>query len=234
MKKIRIHLFLTFVLSFNVFSFEERRLEELAGLTFAYPGPNCFGVAMYANNNTTTIRGVDLNEFTAFIQAKCVAVQNPIRGDIGTFHNGHDFIHAFIDLGDGLVLEKTGVDYLGKTPVHVRDFSHTRYIFEASVECRRWGAGSKECYNELQYFRCSQGWPHSYQNLKQWEIAIEKAFSQWLTLDSFEKPSKSMVAQLINEYESEILKNNLNDQEFLLGRSESFKKQLAFLKEEKN
>ncbi len=223
-------LLLAITFLYGLSSYGVSNYQDLHGKTFAHPGPNCFGVALYANGNTSTIRGVDLKEFSSFVENHCQEIEEPTRGAIGTFHNGRDFIHAFIELGNGLVLEKTGVDYLGQTPVHVRDFSHTRYTFEASPECRRWGGGSRDCFNDLKYFDCSKEWPHSHQILKEQELLIEKAFSGWLSPNSNQRISKAEIANLIIDYERKIMGGEFADQEFLLGRLESFEKQLLFLK----
>lgn len=180
---------------------------------------------MFANQNISAIRGVDLNEFSAFVASQCVPVETPERGDIGTFHNGSDFIHAFIYLDKDTVLEKTGVDYLGKTPIHVRSIEHTIYTFEASPECRRWGGGSRDCYNTLAYYRCSTGPTHLNENLLALEEQIEKVFAEilngQLTVDLIKEAEA-----LIKNYEINILDSG---DELLEGRLESFQKQLLFL-----
>lgn len=130
--------------------------ENLEGSTYEFPGPNCFGVAMHATGHNQTVRGVDVLEFEAFISEACEEVEVPVKGDIGTFSSQGNFIHAFTYLGEDMVLEKTGVDYLGKTPILLREISHTIYTFEASPECRRYGNGSRDCYNDLTYYRCQK------------------------------------------------------------------------------
>jgi hypothetical protein len=200
------------------------RLELLAGKTFSYPGPNCFGVSMYANGNISQIRGVDLLEFSEFVIGQCEEVDEPQKGDLGTFHNGSDFIHAFVFMGDGLVLEKTGVDYLGKTPIHLRDISHTIYTFEASPECRRWGGGSRDCYNTLKYFRCQSGPGHDHRALNELEIEIEMLFSKVLEGRGTQKIMEKLKG-LISKYNEQA---EVSDEPLIKARLESFKKQLLF------
>lgn len=203
---------------------QARNLEDLEGLTFAYPGPNCFGVAMYANENLSEIRGVDLNEFSAFVASSCEPVSHPEVGDIGTFHNGTDFIHAFVFLGEGVVLEKTGVDYMGKTPIHMRSIEHTIYTFEASPECRRWGGGSRDCYNTLEYFRCDKGNTHLNDELLKLETSIEKLFAEILA-GKVGIALLDKVSHLIKTYEVAIADSG---DDLLRGRLESFQKQFQF------
>lgn len=197
--------------------------ESLAGKTFAHPGPNCFGVAMYVSQSIHTIRGVDLKEFTAFVDSYCETVAKPMRGDIGTFRNQTDFIHAFVYLGNDLVLEKTGVDYLGKTPIHKRNISHTIYTFEASPECRRWGAGSGDCYNTLNYFRCAQAVNQPYSTVSLLEEKIELIFEEVL---SGNPRQFTELSGLIQEYKRVVEKE---DDPLLRGRLESYQKQLEFI-----
>lgn len=206
----------------------QRNLQSLEGLTFAKPGPNCFGVAMYANDNIRTIRGVDLAEFKAFIPEFCEAVEVPKPGDIGTFQSGDEFIHAFLYLGDDLVLEKTGVDYVGKTPIHIRNIAHTIYTFEASPECRRYGGGSRECYNQLQYFRCQKGLEEGERELSLLEEKIEKNFYDILEGGVPYSARLDLLHSLLERYEEAL--NVSGASALTLGRLTSYKKQILFFK----
>lgn len=219
--KLLILLFLVF--SQSLFA----QYEGLEGKTFNHPGPNCFGVAMYANQNIRTVRGVDLKEFSAFVPKNCEAVTDPEAGDIGTFHNGVDFIHAFIYLGNELVLEKTGVDYLGKTPVQIRNMAHTIYTFEASPECRRWGNGSRDCYSDLQYYRCTKGLGTADQAIQNLEERIEEEFKQLLEGNASVEERIVQLVEMVDEYEKQI--STISNDPLLEGRLVSFRKQIKFL-----
>ncbi len=232
MHKLGLLLLLFIQLSYAQGSFPE----NLAGKTFQYLGPNCFGVAMLANGALSSIRGVDLLEFESFIKLNCKSVRRPKRGDIGTFHNGQSFIHAFYYLGNDLVLEKTGVDYMGKTPIHLRDIGHTIYSFEASQECRRYGGGSRSCYNDLEYFRCQPTSPISRsRTLISLENEITKSFSEYLNIGHSPK-SLQQLGELIHQYFSLIEELSDDDSmsrdhlEALKARLLSFEKQLLFIK----
>ncbi|MCF8060030.1 MAG: hypothetical protein K9K67_12085 [Bacteriovoracaceae bacterium] len=224
MQKLFYILLLAIKLSYGQVGFPE----NLEGSTFEYLGPNCFGVAMLASGQIDSIRGIDLKEFEVFIKNSCKEVSTPKRGDIGTFHNGQSYIHAFFNLGNDLVLEKTGVDYMGKTPIHLRDISHTIYTFEASSECRRYGGGSRDCYNRLRYFRCSINNEELPDALKAIEDKIFLTFSEYLNkgLSSLSLPE---LEELISEYSALIESQSDANMETLLARLESVRKQFQFL-----
>jgi hypothetical protein len=223
------HFLFLFILTLvSKISFSNTEFRDLEGKVFNYPGPNCFGVAMFANDNVRTIRGVDLEEFSFFVMASCQRVESPLAGDIGTFHNGQDFIHAFMYLGNDLVLEKTGVDYLGQTPIHIRDISHTIYTFEASPECRRYGRGDRSCYNKLAFYRCQKGVSHYGETLSSLEEKIESGFKSLLEGEGILEEVVIELKELISDYERRVSLEPSNP--ILSGRVISFQKQLLFLK----
>lgn len=137
-------------------TFANEKIDSLKGKTFAYAGPNCFGVALYAAGINPIIRAVDVSEFKAVLKHQCSKVKTPKPGDIGVYSvKDFDIIHAFYNYDEDTVLEKTGVDYIGKTPIHIRDKEHSYHTFGYSKECLRYGGkGNPQCYNPLDYYQC--------------------------------------------------------------------------------
>ncbi|MBX3018471.1 MAG: hypothetical protein KF767_11310 [Bdellovibrionaceae bacterium] len=135
------------------------------GATYAQAGPNCFSTALRGAGLTTSLTGVDAPEMKAFARAFCQEVQEPQTFDIGIYHAPNSdgasafapstlWIHGFIHLSPGFVLEKQGVDYWGATPVTLRGFSIMDHRVRISPECRRFSPDPEVCANRLIYLRC--------------------------------------------------------------------------------
>lgn len=146
---------LMFVLSSTTLG-ETVDLEEYDGLVFAQAGPNCFGTALKLAGHYPTFRGVDANEFQAFLDLACTATESPKRGDLGVYETpGFGAVHAFIYLDEEVGMDKPGVDYMGRTPVSVRSHEVIDYHFLAPQECRRYSPDDLSlCANRKVFYSC--------------------------------------------------------------------------------
>jgi hypothetical protein len=203
---------------------------------FNFPGPNCFATAMLGAKEISSMRGVDVEEFDSYIKRNCTLVEKPKYGDIGVFRtpNG-DLIHGFFRISENLVLEKTGVDYVGKTPVQIRHINHTTYTFEASPECRRYGGGNKDCYNKQLYYHCEAMPAELPEDLAEIELKIESSFSKLLETElsvSEVEDLKKELTKLVPLYKDKLnaLPKTFLDRDYLLDKSISYEKQLMFIR----
>jgi hypothetical protein len=156
-KKTILTTLLTLSALSQVQALEYSSFSDLDGQVFDYPGPNCFAVAMMGSGHLPKIRGVDVTEFSEFLNSSCIQVKTPQKGDIGVFHSPDKtmLVHAYVYIDQNTVMEKTGVDYVGQTPIHIRDVAHTFSIFEADPLCKRYSpVGNRDCYNVHSYYTC--------------------------------------------------------------------------------
>lgn len=130
--------------------------EKYDGLVFSQAGPNCFGSALKLAGHYPTFRGVDADEFQAFLDLACTVTENPKRGDIGVYVTpGFGPIHAFIYVNETVGMDKPGVDYMGKTPVSLRPYERIDYHFLAPPECRRYSPKDLSlCSNQKIFYSC--------------------------------------------------------------------------------
>ncbi len=145
--------------SFNLSHCIPEVLGKKVGTSFAQDGPNCYGTSLYTTKNYSHLRFVSEKEFSAVVNSPyCKKVDNPSPGDLGVFKApAHEYLHAFTYLSPNLIFEKMGADDKLNQLVFPFILSHsvnTFYKWEASPECRRYGYGSKECYNEYFYMTC--------------------------------------------------------------------------------
>lgn len=213
--------------------FAGENLEQLKGKTFKYPGPNCFGVALYAAGINPIIRGVDLSEFKAVLKHQCSKTEEPLKGDLGVYSmNNFDIIHAYYNYGEDTVLEKTGVDYLGEvTPIHIRDKSNSYHTFGYSKECVYYGGkDNPACYNALEYYRCTDLEAEIPTEITTIEIRIDQILE--IVLNDVEidmSLSYKELDALIKSYEKAIEKHGEGFDEILRARLKSYQLQLKFL-----
>ena len=220
--------FSAFFLLFNVHSFSEYN-----GLTFKHLGPNCFGSALKIAGHYQYFRGVDAQEFAHYISNYCEETDIPTKGDIGVFTTpGSDYVvHAFVQINEDTVVEKSGVDYLGVTPIKVQSLETTLFVFKSSYECKRFSGNHPSCQNDLKYYSCAQpglNLSERFQELtKQFEEKLESVLIQGL-----EQSDTDLINQLFSSLKSEIYKQTLNekDKKYLSSKMVSYEKQLQFLK----
>lgn len=223
---IKLLLFLTTV-------FAGENFEQLKGKTFTYPGPNCFGVALYAAGINPIIRGVDLSEFKAVLKHQCSKTEDPLKGDIGVYSmENFDIIHAYYNYGEDTVLEKTGVDYLGEvTPIHIRDKSNSYHTFGYSKECVHYGGkDNPACYNTLEYYRCSDLEAETPTQITSIETSIDQILEEILNDKAIDyKKLFNRLHDLILDYESIIEQYGDGLDEILRARLKSYQLQFKFL-----
>lgn len=207
-------------------------IEQLSGRTFAYPGPNCFGVALYASGINPTIRGVDVKEINAILKHQCHEITEPQRGDIGTYSvKNYDIIHAFYHVSENLILEKTGVDYVGPTPIYLREQTISHQIFGVEQNCLRYGGNLETCSNDLKYFRCGELDGVLPDSITRKQIQIETIFEELLAErveETILNQKKEELGILINEYRELIQSTGQDFEEILQARLISYQKQVQF------
>lgn len=230
-------LLLVFVTQIQAIEFSS--YDDLDGKVFSYPGPNCFAVAMIGTGHISQIRSVDVTEFHEFLKSSCIEVKTPQKGDIGVFFSPDKktLIHSYLYISEDLVMEKTGVDYVGQTPIYIRNPTHTFSIFEADPLCKRYSPpGNRDCYNVHRYFACPKNNLRSNlpEKIKALMESIEIYFDNVLTgARDLTAGNMSILETEIDNYkalvnsESNLSKDQKN---YLLSIHVSYEKQFFFLK----